>query len=159
MCAMKVRPFADHDVAAIHAIQRLCPQAAQWREEDYLQLAHDSAGTILVAEIEAANRPEVAGFVAFHQVMDEAELRNLAVHPSRQRNGMGRALLEGGIRKLQKSGARRLFLEVRASNQPALTFYASAGFKLLHTRRNYYHDPVEDALVMARDIPVILPPH
>jgi ribosomal-protein-alanine N-acetyltransferase len=154
---MKVRPFAEHDVAAILTIQRQCPQAAQWREEDYLQLAGDSAGTILVAEIEFANRSEVAGFVAFHQVMDEAELRNLAVHPTHRRIGTGRALLEGGIRKLQTSGARRLFLEVRASNHPALAFYASAGFKLLHTRRDYYHDPIEDALVMACDIPAILP--
>jgi len=149
---MRIRSFAENDIAAIYAIQLQCPQAAQWRQEDYLQLARDPAGMILVAEIEATNPPEVAGFVVFHRMLDEAELRNLAIHPSHQRRGLARALLEAGIRSLHQSGARRIFLEVRSSNQPALAFYRSAGFELLHTRHDYYHDPVEDALVMARDL-------
>jgi ribosomal-protein-alanine N-acetyltransferase len=90
--------------------------------------------------------------------MDEAELRNIAVNPVHQRKGIARALLEAGIRTLRESGARRLSLEVRASNQPALAFYASAGFQLLYTRHDYYPNPVEDALVMARDITAILSP-
>jgi ribosomal-protein-alanine N-acetyltransferase len=149
---MSTRPFTDNDVAAIHAIQLKCPQAAQWRQEDYLQLACDPGGTILVAELETANLPAVAGFAVFYRMMEEAELRNIAIDPSHQRQGIAGALLEAGIRTLQASGAHRLFLEVRASNQPALAFYASAGFQLLYTRRNYYQDPVEDALVMVRDI-------
>ena len=149
---MKVRAFAGDDLAAVYAIQLKCPQAAQWRQEDYLHLARDPGGTILVAEIEGANLPEVAGFAVFHRVMDEAELRNIAVDPSHQRRGIARALLAAGVRALQESGVRQLFLEVRASNQPALAFYRSAGFQLLYTRRDYYHDPVEDALVMACDI-------
>ena len=155
---MKIRAFTPADLAAVYAIQLKCPQAAQWRQEDYLHLARDPLGTILVAEAEAASSPEVAGFAAFHRVMDEAELRNMAVDPAHQRKGIARALLTAGIRTLQESGVRRLFLEVRASNQPALAFYASVGFQLLYTRHDYYHDPVEDALVMARDIPAILPP-
>jgi ribosomal-protein-alanine N-acetyltransferase len=155
---MKVRACTGDDVAAVYAIQLRCPQAAQWRQEDYLHLARDPGGTILVAEIEAANPPEVAGFVVFHGVMDEAELRNIAIDPSHQRKGFARALLEVAIRTLQESGVRRLFLEVRASNQPALALYASAGFQLLYTRHDYYQDPVEDALVMAREIPAILAP-
>jgi ribosomal-protein-alanine N-acetyltransferase len=155
---MKVRAFADADLAAVFAIQLRCPHAAQWRQEDYLQLAGDPLGTILVAELGIENPPEVAGFAVFHRVMDEAELRNIAVDPAHQRKGIARALFAEGIRTLQESGVRQLFLEVRASNQPALAFYAAAGFQLLYTRRNYYHDPVEDALVMACDISAILAP-
>jgi [ribosomal protein S18]-alanine N-acetyltransferase len=84
--------------------------------------------------------------------MDEAELRNLAIHPTYQRKGIARALIKEGIRTLQESGARRLFLEVRASNEPALAFYASTGFQLLYKRHDYYKNPTEDALVMACDI-------
>lgn len=149
---MKVRACADHDLAAIYAIQLKCPQTGQWRQEDYLHLAGDSGGTILVAEVEDANPPEVAGFAVFYRVMDEAELRNIAIDPTHQRKGIARALLAVGIRTMQDFGVRRLFLEVRASNQPALAFYASAGFQLLYTRHDYYHDPAEDALVMTRDI-------
>ncbi len=149
---MKVRPCAGNDLAAVYAIQLKCPQAAQWRQEDYLQLAGDPGGTILVAEIEDASPPEIAGFAVFHGVMDEAELRNIAIDPSHQRKGIARTLLNKGFRVLHESGVRQLFLEVRASNHPALAFYASTGFKWLYTRRDYYQNPVEDGLVMARDI-------
>jgi [ribosomal protein S18]-alanine N-acetyltransferase len=147
---MKIRAFADADLAAVYAIQLKCPHAAQWREEDYLQLARDSGGTILVAE--TGNPAATAGYAAFHRVLDEAELRNIAVNPERQRKGIARALLQEGIRALQSSGARRLFLEVRASNYQALALYASAGFQLLYTRHNYYQNPDEAALVMVCDI-------
>jgi ribosomal protein S18 acetylase RimI-like enzyme len=60
--------------------------------------------------------------------------------------------LAAGIRAMQAQGARQLFLEVRASNLAALEFYRMADFQLLHTRREYYQDPVEDALVMGCDI-------
>jgi len=156
---MKVRACTSDDLAAVYAIQLKCPQAAQWREEDYLHLARDPAGTILVAELDAANPPEVAGFAAFHRVMDEAELRNIAIDPSHQRKGIARALLVAGVRAMQECAMRQIFLEVRASNQPALEFYASAGFQLLYTRHDYYQDPVEDALVMACDISAILGHH
>jgi ribosomal-protein-alanine N-acetyltransferase len=149
---MNVRPFSDDDLAAIYAIQLKCPQAAQWRIEDYVQLAHDPLGTVVVGEVYDANLPLIAGFAAFHRVIDEAELRNMAVDPSHQRKGIARALLSAGILDLQANGVSRIFLEVRASNQPALALYGSMGFRLSHTRRDYYHDPAEDALVMACDI-------
>jgi [ribosomal protein S18]-alanine N-acetyltransferase len=149
---MKLRAFADHDLAAVGAIQLKCPQAAQWRAEDYLQLVHDPGGTILVAESDAPGAPGVTGFVAFHRVMDEAELRTIAIDPSHQRRGIARALLQAGIQVMQNFGVRKMFLEVRASNRPALALYRATGFELAYTRHGYYHDPVEDALVMACDI-------
>jgi ribosomal-protein-alanine N-acetyltransferase len=149
---MKVRSCNDNDLAEIYAIQMKCPQAAQWRLEDYRQLSRDPLGVVLVAEVDDASVPALAGFAAFHRVLDEAELRNIATNPSHQRKGIARALLAAGMLALQANEVSRIFLEVRGSNQPALAFYASAGFHLLHTRRDYYHDPAEDALVMACNI-------
>jgi ribosomal-protein-alanine N-acetyltransferase len=150
---MKIRACAGDDLAAVYAIQLKCPPAAQWRQEDYLHLAAEPSGMILVAEVEDPSPPEVAGFAVFHRVMDEAELRNIAIHPTHQRKGIARALLEMAIRTLHESGVRQLFLEVRASNHPALAFYASVGFRLLYRRHDYYQAPLEDALVMACAIP------
>jgi [ribosomal protein S18]-alanine N-acetyltransferase len=147
--AMTIRLCNDGDRASIFAIQSKCPQAAQWRLEDYRQLGRDSLGIILVAEINNEHLPVLAGFAAFHRVLDEAELRNMAVDPEHQRKGIARALLAEGIRTLAIQGVSRLFLEVRASNQPAISLYRSADFRLMNTRRNYYHDPDEDAWVMA----------
>ena len=151
---MMIRPFARDDVAAILAIQVQCPHAAQWRIDDYLRLADDPYGMVLVAQVAAKSGPEVVGFAAFCRVIDEAELRNLAVEPAHQRQGIARALLAEGSGKLGEYGVRRIFLEVRASNRAALGVYTSLGFRLLSTRKDYYQNPVEDALVMALDITV-----
>jgi ribosomal-protein-alanine N-acetyltransferase len=150
--SVMIRAFIERDLPAIQAMQSKCPAAAQWHEDDYLRLAGDPCGMILVAEHARARPPHIVGFAAFHRVIEEAELRNLAADPAHQRQGVARSLLEEGIRMLQESGARRIFLEVRASNHPALALYASLGFGLHSTRKDYYQSPIEDALVMALDI-------
>jgi [ribosomal protein S18]-alanine N-acetyltransferase len=159
---MMVRGFASHDLAAIVAIQARCPDTAQWCEEDYRRMAADPNGAILVAELPGAPSPQVAGYAALQRIGEEAELRNLAVEPRHQRTGIARALLDAGIGAMARFGVRQLFLEVRVSNQPARALYRAVGFRLLSTRRHYYHDPDDDALVMAIDIippsGFILPP-
>lgn len=147
-----LRPFTDADLADVHTIQLKCPQAAQWREEDYLRLAGDDAGMILVAEPDGGSAPEIVGFAAFYRIGDEAEVRNVAVDPAQQRRGIARLLFAEGLRLLRGVGVRRVFLEVRASNRPARNLYEALGFRLLYGRRNYYHNPDDDALVMACDI-------
>jgi ribosomal-protein-alanine acetyltransferase len=156
---MKLRPFAESDLARIFSIQQKCPQAAQWRQDDYLTLACDPLGLVLVAELEVENPPRLAGFAAFKHVLDEAELLNLAVDPDHWRKGIARELLAAATRDLIVHGVSRVFLEVRASNEPAISLYTAAGFKLQRLRRDYYHDPVEDAIVMECRIDTPLPPY
>ena len=158
-----IRPFVPADVAALVALGAQSLPSTRWREADYLRLAVAPGGLILVAEPArppaGAHEPAlsnsgqadaVAGFAAFERILTEAELYIIAVAPEHCRKGIGRALLEEGILKMKEAGARRLFLEVRPSNLAALAFYASTGFKPSHVRRDYYHDPDEDAVVMAR---------
>ena len=149
---MNIRVITHDDVAAIHATQLACPQAAQWHVDDYHQLADDPCGMVLTAELAGANSREIVGFAAFYRLADQAEVRNLAVAPQHQRRGIARALLQSGISKLADAGVRRIFLEVRPSNRAALELYASLGFRLVSTRPGYYQDPPEEALVMAFDI-------
>jgi [ribosomal protein S18]-alanine N-acetyltransferase len=149
---MTIRRFAGADLSAVCTIQALCPQTAQWREGDYLQLAGSLGGVILVAEADAGTPGAVTGFAAFHRVIDEAELRNLAVDPAHWRRGIGRQLLAEGIRVMRKAGARRIFLEVRASNHAARELYTSLGFTTSAIRKGYYRDPEEDAVVMSCDV-------
>ena len=49
-------------------------------------------------------------------------------------------------------GITPLQLEVRVSNQPAIALYQAFGFVRQGVRPNYYQDPREDALLMARDL-------
>jgi len=139
--------------------RRLEPQAARAGRDKSNCPPFETAGLeprpSRCGEESGPERSEVVGFAAFYRVNEEAELRNLAVDPAHQRRGVARSLLQEGIRRLKESGVRRIFLEVRASNHPAITLYASLGFRLHATRKEYYQHPVEDASLMALDI---LPP-
>ena len=146
---MRIRSAKGDDLETIVSIQRETPRAAQWTKADYASLADDPLGLILVAELDTTTPPTLVGFAVFHRVIAEAELRNMAVAPAHQRQGVGRELLAEGRRRLGEQGVRQIFLEVRASNIPAQRLYYSAGFTLRFRRRDYYGDPPEDALVLA----------
>jgi [ribosomal protein S18]-alanine N-acetyltransferase len=156
---MKVRPSEKEDLPQIIAIQAKNSQAAQWPELEYSQFAADPRGTILVAELETMTPPKVLGFAAIYRIIDEAELRNIAVDPAHYRQGVGRALVAEGRRRLLEAGAKRIFLEVRQSNKAALALYYSEGFGLHSQRKDYYREPLEDAYVLCAELypPVVIP--
>ena len=93
----------------------------------------------------------VAGFCAFWLVFDEVHINNIAMLPDFRAQGIGTALLKQVLAEGQQLGARRATLEVRASNAGARRLYERMGFYVAGVRRNYYSDPVEDALILWRD--------
>jgi ribosomal-protein-alanine N-acetyltransferase len=93
----------------------------------------------------------VAGFCAFWLVFDEIHINNLAMRPEFRAQGIGTALLQHALATAKELGARRATLEVRASNAQARRLYERLGFYVAGTRRNYYTNPVEDALILWRD--------
>ena len=80
----------------------------------------------------------------------EWELENMAVLPALRRRGAGVALLGALLAEARAQQAERILLEVRSSNQPAISLYQQAGFELQARRSGYYRDPVEDALILVR---------
>jgi [ribosomal protein S18]-alanine N-acetyltransferase len=114
-----------------------------------LRLEQTGEGFVLIAETGDETSPVVAGFVAVRRAADEAEVLKLAVDPSHQRQGIGRVLLQEACQRIKALGVRRVYLEVRASNEPAIRLYASTGFTAQYVRKDYYELPPEDAVVMA----------
>jgi ribosomal-protein-alanine N-acetyltransferase len=106
-----------------------------------------------VCHIYVVRTPEcaVAGFCAFWLVFDEIHINNVAMRPKFRGRGIGTALLLHVLTEARNLGARRATLEVRASNEGARRLYDRLGFYVAGTRRNYYSNPVEDALVLWRD--------
>ena len=149
---MRIRLFSHRELEAIVKIQNSSAQAAAWSEADYERLAADPLGMVLMAELEGISPPALLGFAALHRVGEEAELWNLAVVPQYQRQGVAKALFQEACRRLLQAGATRIFLEVRASNSPALGFYRAVGFRTLRRRKEYYQNPREDALVLTLDL-------
>ena len=90
----------------------------------------------------------VAGYVGSQTVLQEADMMNIAVSESYRRRGIARMLVEELIRQLD---AYQLTLEVRASNAPAIALYEKLGFTQVGLRKNYYHKPKEDALILRKE--------
>jgi [ribosomal protein S18]-alanine N-acetyltransferase len=93
----------------------------------------------------------VAAFCTIWVVVDEVHINNVAVRPECRGAGVGRALLSFVLRLAAGLGARRATLEVRRSNAGALKLYDGLGFSIAGVRRNYYANPVEDALILWRE--------
>ena len=90
----------------------------------------------------------VAGYVGSQTVLQEADMMNIAVADTHRRRGIARLLVEELIRQLD---AYQLTLEVRASNAPAIALYEKLGFTQVGLRKNYYHKPKEDALILRKE--------
>jgi len=146
---IQIRPFLLTDLDPILAIAAGSPEAAPWSRETYEAILEDPqrAGCYV-----ADQRGSVVGFVCLRLVSDEAEVLNLAVLPSARRLGVGRLLLDYALREAVQKGARRVFLEVRETNQPAISLYQQAGFAVSMRRVGYYADPPADDLVLVKDL-------
>jgi ribosomal-protein-alanine N-acetyltransferase len=136
------------DVPAALAIEQ-CSFTTPWSATSFLAEVRSTSSTALLAEMDA----QCVGYIVVKQVADECHLYDLAVHEEHRRKGIARALLQSVLDTLPVGNVRFFFLEVRASNQPALTLYASFGFREYARRRAYYEHPTEDAVLMRLDLP------
>jgi ribosomal-protein-alanine N-acetyltransferase len=104
--------------------------------------------TLLVSLSSTEPKRIVTGYIVFWLIADEMHILNLAVAPGHRQRGIAKMLVLAGVKYIYAKGARRAFLEVRASNSIAQKLYSSLGFTGSSVRRNYYDSPVEDAVVM-----------
>jgi [ribosomal protein S18]-alanine N-acetyltransferase len=95
----------------------------------------------------------IVGYLCVWEIADEVHVTNLAVHPTRRRQGIARALLGGLLAEARARDLRLIVLEVRPSNREAIALYESFGFRVTGRRRGYYYDTGEDALVMETRFP------
>ena len=93
----------------------------------------------------------LAGYVGSQTVMGESDMMNLAVAPSYRRRGIGEALVNSLVERLALRNAHCLTLEVRASNQAAISLYQKQGFREIGLRPRYYRNPREDALILRKE--------
>jgi len=98
----------------------------------------------------------IKGYVIISNILDEAHLLNICIHPQESGKGLGRSLLKFVIQKAVSRKASMFFLEVRISNQHAIDLYFSEGFNEVGIRPNYYpaNKGREDALLMTLELSV-----
>lgn len=92
----------------------------------------------------------VAGYIGVSCILDEGYITNVAVFPKYRRKGVATALLNRVFSLGSDEALSFVTLEVRASNQNAISLYERLGFKLEGRRKNFYESPREDALIMTK---------
>ena len=136
------------------------PSAARWSRQQYESIFANldprlSQRFVLVAEEtfeeqrEAASggRHRMLGFLVAQRVYKDWELENIVVAENSRRQGLAIRLLGELVDHLHANQGRSIFLEVRESNRAARALYCKIGFVETGTRKSYYSNPSENAIL------------
>lgn len=151
--AFVVRAAAEADLNGIVALERSIVEAAHWPAREYAAMLAPVDGDaverrLLVAERDGALLGYAVGKLLRTGVGSLGELENIAVVAECRGQGIGRALCCAVLEWCKERGATAVEIEVRAGNQIAIGMYERLGWRKTARRRAYYHDPLEDALLM-----------
>lgn len=142
---VKIKPMEKSDIEKIISIEEQAYGNHHWSEESFLsELSNDLAKYFSVFNEEN----ELIAYCGCWQILEEAHITNIAVSPKYQRHHIGEALLITMINHCYANMVKFITLEVRIGNKPAIALYEKYGFKSLGTRKGYYQDNNEDALIM-----------
>lgn len=150
--------FNAIDSSDLHDLIRIADETnlSPWTAESYLsELANPDAVMIRLA----SEDNETIGFIVGRiiqgghiDVVAEAEIYNIAVVPARHGCGFGQALFDEFLTACSLRDVRRIWLEVRESNDKAQRFYRRNGFEAVQTRKYFYSDPREHAILMKLEL-------
>jgi ribosomal-protein-alanine N-acetyltransferase len=101
--------------------------------------------------IVVTDNDRVVGYSGMWVIIDEAHVTNVAIHPDQRGRNIGEFLMRDMIERAKSRGATKMTLEVRVSNSRAQRLYEKLGFVHRGTRKGYYTDSGEDAMVMWLD--------
>ena len=119
-----------------------------WSENSFLKDAKNPIAEYVIARIDE----KIVGYAGFWEVLDEAQITNVAVLKEFRRQKIAQKLLLNLIDKAKKKGLKTLTLEVRESNTAAINLYSGLDFKTVGIRKNYYKNPTENAVLMDLEI-------
>jgi len=145
---MILRGMTEADLDAVLRIERVVHEHA-WTLGNFSD-ALRSGYQCKVFELDGV----MVGYAVMLLAVDEAELLDIAIDAAHQRKGLGRKLLEAMFSLARHEGMRRVVLEVRTSNRPAISLYRAAGFEQIGLRRDYYPalNGREDAILMGKGL-------
>lgn len=143
---VSLRPMQRADLDAVLAIERRA-FAQPWSRSFFEKELATSQACCTVAVAGDGRATAIVGYTICWRVLDELHLLNVAVHADHRGGAIGRRLVEALLDDGRATGARVVYLEVRAGNVAARRLYRRLGFRDLGVRRAYY-GPGQDAIVM-----------
>lgn len=146
-----IREMLESDLDEVSKISEDCGFFT-WKKVDYEGELSRAESFTLVAErenVRETGKQYIDGFLLARLITPDVELLNIAVKENCRKSGVGTLLLAEFINKCYEKEIVNIWLEVRESNDAAIKFYFSRGFKTVGKRNSYYKNPVEDALLMS----------
>lgn len=115
-----------------------------WSERDITSLVSSEGSMCYTAFVDG----RIAAYLVGRQIAPEGEIYRLATLPEYRLRGIAYRLLDYAVKCERGRGLEVLFLEVREKNAPARALYSSYGFREIATRKNYYKNPTDNAIIM-----------
>lgn len=116
-----------------------------FKEAFYLEYIKNQR--VIVAEKEE----NVIGYVIFNQILDEAEIYKIVVSKDFRKKQIAFKIMEFFIEEL-RCNVKKIFLEVRESNIPAIKLYEKCGFVNIRKIVDYYSNPKENGYMMIKEV-------
>ncbi|NET88217.1 MAG: ribosomal protein S18-alanine N-acetyltransferase [Kamptonema sp. SIO1D9] len=155
LAKLKLLHLTPERLPAVVELDKLC-LGGLWTLAGYERELASPNSELLVISIPAIAQAthdqgeQIVGIGCYWQILEEAHLTILAVHPDYQGQGFGKMLLRALLADAVKRGLERATLEVKASNTVALSLYKKFGFREAGRRRGYYQSTNGDALILWR---------
>jgi ribosomal-protein-alanine N-acetyltransferase len=148
-----IRSMQPEDIEPVVAIDRLSFSLPWPTSSSRFELFENQTSRLWVSELSEDGSPErIVAMIVVWNIVDEAHIATIAVHPAYRRMGIGKHLLAYALKDGVQQGMRTSTLEVRAGNQAAQELYRQFGFVTAGIRLHYYQDNQEDALIMTAQL-------
>jgi len=137
-----IRPFTFSDINYILQIelQSFPKSPYDWATFINLHYLYPETFLVYISPTQDHQEGQILGYIIFSE---DGHIISIAVHPKRRRRGIGKRLLE---RAMKDPLLKKVWAEVRRSNQGAQAFYFHMGFQITGVVPNYYGN--EDALIV-----------
>ena len=145
MYRVKVSKMNNTDVDEVFRLEELVHPNHHWSKESfYNELENDLSHYYCAFD----GNGNLLGYCGCWHIFEEAHITTLSVHPEYRQKGIAQKLLFAIIDDCYKNKIKYITLEVRESNIAAISLYEKNGFKSIGTRKGYYQDNNENALIM-----------
>ena len=95
---------------------------------------------------------KLIGYFAIDILVDFIDILSIVVKEEYKRHKVASFLMENIISIANENNIAKLFIEVRKSNIPAKSLYNKFGFEEINIRKNYYNNPIEDAIILFKKL-------
>ena len=145
MLKANILELKNEDVLVVAEIEKEC-FSKPWSEKAIKTEINNDLSYFVVAKV----GNEVVGYGGMYSVMGEGYIYNIAVKRKYRKFGIGTNIVNELVNYSKNKNLKFLSLEVRKSNAPTINLYSNCGFEYVGNRKNFYTDPIEDAIIMTK---------